>query len=396
MELKRERAIILLLAAVNFTNILDFMIMMPLGPQLKRVFELNPTQWGLVVSSYTFAAFISGIISIFYIDKFDRKKVLMLTYTGFAIGTLFCGLANSHITLLIARSVAGLFGGVLGAIVLTIVGDIIPFERRGSAMGKIMAGFSAAAALGVPFGIYFGTNYSWHIPFVATAVMSLIILLLMHYNIPNLDKHLNLEKKTNTWDSLKKIITSKNKMLGLLFMTFLILGQFTVIPFLSPYMVANVGFKEQDLLYIYLLGGIFTVITSPLIGKLSDKKGNVFVFTIFLLCSLVPTLWITHLSVTSIPFVLIITSMFFIFAGGRMIPGMAIVTATAEPELRGIYMSVRSSIQQLASGLAASLAGAIMIENADKTYGNYSIVGYVAAACSLTTIFIARKIQMKY
>ena len=174
-----ENWVIWLLAGVNFTNVLDFMIMMPLGPQLKRVFELSPTQWSSVVSSYTFAAFATGLLSVFIIDKFDRKKLLTYTYIGFTIGTFMCGMASDIVQLMIARSVAGVFGGVLGALALTVVGDVISFEKRSKAVGKVMAGFSAAAALGVPMGLYLGTKFGWEMPFYITAFVSLVNLVLL-------------------------------------------------------------------------------------------------------------------------------------------------------------------------------------------------------------------------
>lgn len=359
------------------------MIMMPLGPQIKRVFILVPSQWSTVVASYTFAAFISGILSIFVIDKFDRKRLLLIVLIGFIVGTFLCGIANSYNTMILARAVAGFFGGVLSSLVLAIVGDVIPFERRSSAMGAVMAGFSAAAALGVPFGLYFGTKFGWQLPFYVTAIFSVFILILAYYKIPFINSHLLLNKNSKPLLVVKEILLSRNKLTGFIFMALIILGQFLIIPFLSPYMVANVGFKEEQLTLIYLIGGLFTVFSGPIIGKLSDRYSNQKVFMILMLISLIPIVVITHLGSTSIPVVLIFTSMFFVFAGGRMIPAMSLVMATAEPRLRGVFMSIRSAIQQIASGLAATISGKIIIEASNKHYMHYNWVGFLAIACSL-------------
>jgi predicted MFS family arabinose efflux permease len=364
------------------------MIMMPLGPQIKRVFTLGPEQWSTVVASYTFAAFISGVLSIFVIDKFDRKRLLLIVLSGFIVGTFLCGVANSFNTMILARALAGFFGGVLSSLVLAIVGDVIPFERRSSAMGAVMAGFSAAAALGVPFGLYFGTKFGWQLPFYVTAIISVFIMILAYFKIPFINSHLVLNKNSNPLLVVREILLSRNKLTGFLFMALIILGQFLIIPFLSPYMVANVGFKEEQLTLIYLIGGMFTVFSGPFIGKLSDRYTNQKIFMILMLVSLIPILVITHLANTSIPLVLIFTSMFFVFAGGRMIPAMSLVMATAEPRLRGVFMSIRSAIQQIASGLAATISGKIIIEASDKQYLHYDWVGFLAVACSLASGYL--------
>jgi MFS transporter, DHA1 family, inner membrane transport protein len=395
-QLKKERIILLLLAGVNFLTIMDFMIMMPLAPQLKRIFEMSPTQWSSIVSSYTFAAAFSGIISIFLIDKFDRKKSLLFLMVGFCIATFLIGMSNSYFWLIISRSVAGLFGGVLGALLLAIVGDIVPNQRRGQAVGIVMAGFSAAAALGVPFGLYFGTKFSWHIPFFAISVMSVLLITGIIIVMPPIRSHLKTSKQNGVFDGIKNLLSDKNQLRGLWFMVLILFGQFSIIPFLSPYMVANVGFSEIQLIYIYLIGGVLTVFSSPLIGKMADKKGKHTVFYWLLICSLIPILGITHLPNVSIGIALIFTSLFFLFAGGRMIPASAIVIATAPPQFRGSYMSIRSSVINFASGLAAFTSGLIVTENSDGTFANYNYVGYLAAITSIASIVVIRKIFAKY
>ena len=396
IKLKKETIILLLLAGVNFLTIMDFMIMMPLAPQLKRIFEMNPTQWSTIVSSYTFAAAFSGIVSIFLIDKFDRKKSLLFLMVGFTLATFLIGLSNSYFALIVTRSIAGLFGGVLGALLLAIVGDLVPNERRGQAVGMVMAGFSAAAALGVPFGLYFGTKYSWHIPFFAISAMSVLLIIGIILVMPPIRSHLKTSKQNGIFDGIKNLWGDKNQLRGLWFMVLILFGQFSIIPFLSPYMVANVGFTESQLVYIYLVGGVLTIFSSSLIGKIADKVGKHKVFYWLLVLSLIPILAITHLLKVPIAIALFFTSLFFLFAGGRMIPASAIVIATAPPQFRGSYMSIRSAVINFASGLAAFASGLIVTENANGTFSNYNFVGYLAASTSIASIVVIRKIIAKY
>ncbi len=388
--------ILLLLALINFTNILDFMVMMPLGPQLKRTFDLGPSEWSLLIASYALSAFVSGVAAIFFIDKFDRKKFLLITYVFFIFGTFLCAIAESYEALLFGRIIAGIFGGTIASVVLAIVGDTTPPEKRATAMGIVMAGFSAAAALGVPFGIYFGTLYNWHMPFYAIVVLGVITTAMIYFIIPNITSHIAVGGKISGWTNIKKSFADKNQLIALLFMVVILFGQFSIIPFLSPYMVANVGFTENDLLYIYLFGGILSIFTSAIIGKLSDKFGKLRVFTILLFLSLIPIIIVTNLGQTPLGIVLFVTTLFFIFAGGRMIPATAIVLSTAPPQSRGAFMSIRSAVQQLGAGVAGLIAGVIVVENPDGSYSNYQYVGYIAVAMSLLSLWLIRKIVAKH
>jgi DHA1 family inner membrane transport protein len=388
--------ILLLLALINFTNILDFMVMMPLGPQLKRTFDLGPSEWSLLIASYALSAFASGVAAIFFIDKFDRKKFLLITYVFFIFGTFLCAIAKSYEALLFGRIIAGIFGGTIASIVLAIVGDTTPPEKRATAMGIVMAGFSAAAALGVPFGIYFGTLYNWHMPFYAIVVLGVITTAMIYFIIPNITSHIAIGGKISGWTNIKNSFADKNQLIALIFMVVILFGQFSIIPFLSPYMVANVGFTENDLLYIYLFGGIVSIFTSAIIGKLSDKFGKLRVFTILLFLSLIPIVIVTNLGQTPLGIVLFVTTLFFIFAGGRMIPATAIVLSTAPPQSRGAFMSIRSAVQQLGAGVAGLIAGVIVVENPDGSYSNYQYVGYIAVVMSLLSLWLIKKIVAKH
>ncbi len=375
---------------------MDFMIMMPLGPQLNRIFDLDPSDWSLVVSSYTYTAAISAFASIFVIDRFDRKKSLLFLYAGFILGTLGVGLSNTFETLLLTRSITGIFGGIINAVTLTIVGDLVPYEKRAAATGIIAAGFSAAAALGVPFGLYLGTVFWWQVPFLVIAGFSVLLWLYSYRAIPSITGHIDQEHPMKRWEGLTSILKDGNQLRALLLMMVLIGGHFMIVPWLSPYMVANVGFEEIELTYIYLLGGSLTIFTSPIIGRIADIYGKKRIFVLVLLISLIPIYFITNLGQTEVYLVLIITSIFFIFAGGRMAPVTAIVISTAPPRNRGGFMSIRASMQNLAAGIAAYASGLIVMEGGDGLYRNFDTVGLVSIFSGLATIIILRFVYPKY
>lgn len=389
----KERLLLITLAAINFTNIMDFMIMMPLGPQLMRLFDITPQQFGLMVSSYTLSAGISGFCTAFIVDKFDRKRFLQVLYIGFLLGTLACGLAPTFELLMAARIFTGIFGGVLGAIVLAIVGDVIPFERRGQAMGFIMAAFSAASVFGVPFGLWIATEFTWHAPFLFLAILALPVQFCIYKFVPSLKTHLKAAQQNSVWQTLQNITSNPNQRKAITFMMVVMFGHFSIIPFLSPYMVSNVGFTEHQLSYIYLFGGLCTIVSSPFIGKLSDKVGKLKVFTWFVSLSCIPVLFITNMPRIDIWFALIATSAFFAISSGRFIPAQAMVTATVSPQNRGSFMSIVSSMQQLSAGLASYIAGVIIVKQPSGEMSNYNLVGFISVAGALLTLILVRRIR---
>lgn len=392
--LKKERILLITLAAINFTNIMDFMIMMPLGPQLMRIFDITPQQFGLVVSAYTLSAGISGFCSAFFVDRFDRKSILTFLYTGFLIGTLACGLAPTYALLLTARILTGLFGGVLGALILSIIGDVIPFERRGQAMGMIMAAFSVASVFGVPFGLFIANQFDWHAPFIFLAIIGLPVMYFVLKYVPSITDHIhNKENRPNPVAILQGITSDPNQRKAISLMMMLMFGHFSIIPFLSPFLVSNVGFEESQLAYVYAVGGVLTIFSSPLIGKWADKFGKLKIFTIFVLLCTVPIFLLTNMPRVEIWMALIVTGAFFVFSGGRFIPAQAMVTSTVKPETRGSFMSISSSLQQLSAGAASYIAGVIVVKQPSGELLNYNWVGYISIVATVICLFLARRIR---
>jgi DHA1 family inner membrane transport protein len=382
-----------LLAFIKFTQIMDFMIMMPLGPQLERLWDISPQEFGLLVAAYTFSAGIVGLMGSFFVDRFDRKYALIFLYVGFLIGTFACALSESYESLLVARCATGAFGGLLGATVLSIVGDLTTPKNRSETMGIIMAAFSAASVFGVPFGLFLADKLSWQAPFLFLGVVGIPVLILNVLMMPSVSDHLGKEKP-KPLALLSEMLGKSNAISAHIFIVLLMLGQFSVITFIAPYMVSNVGFTEGELAYIYLAGGFVTFFSSPWFGKLADRFGQYKFFTVVTPLSLIPLWGITNLPKINLYAVIVITSCMFILISGRIIPAMTMITSSVRPERRGGFMSINSAIQQLGAGIASYVAGLIVIKTASGERQDYNMVGYLAITASIIAILVAKRLKV--
>lgn len=387
----------IILGLVLFSNILESMILMPLASTIKVELSMNEKEWGIAISAYLFSAFVSGIISIFMIDRFDRKKFLLVLYAFFILGTFFCGIAQSYEFLVFARIFAGFFGGVISAVVLAMVGDLISPEHRGKATGIVMAGFSSAAALGIPLGLFLGLRWSWHMPFFFILGMSIITWFLIAAQLPTMVGHLQrISDSYKSWHIIGRVAKNRNQIRALIFTCTILFGQFAIIPYLADYVEHNIGFEKTELVWMYFCGGALTFVTNPFVGVLADKNGQLKMFLIMMLISCIPILMITSMGENPMPLVLIATSSFFVFAGGRNIPGTALVLSTAAPHERGGFMSIRSAMQQLASGIAVMLGSFIIYQDETGKYFNFEYVGYLAVGTSIASYFLLRTIKQQY
>jgi predicted MFS family arabinose efflux permease len=389
-----ERLLVLVLACVQFTNIMDFMVLMPLGPQLMRVMQISPREFSFLVAAYTLSASAASFLTALYIDRFDRKRALMFLYAGFALSTLLCGLATEYAALLAGRLIAGAFGGVCGAAVFAVVGDAIPQERRGSATGTVSTAFSIAAIAGVPAGLFLATAFDWRAPFLALVALCLLVLGGIVRLVPPMRKHIDAATHdASPLRRVKGILRDPNHRWALALPATMVFGGFSVIPFLSPYAVANVGLGEADLPYIYLFGGLATAFTSRYIGRLSDRHGKRETFAMVAGLSIVPILLITNLPPAPVWVLVACTTLFMVFISGRVVPAMALVTASAQPRVRGGLMSFNSALQHLSSGLASLSAGRIIGQTETGALTRYWAVGLIAVACTLLAIAISRRIK---
>ncbi|HEX4924950.1 MAG TPA: MFS transporter [Bdellovibrionales bacterium] len=392
MFTRQEKLLLFFLATIQFNHIVDFMIMMPLGPVVMRELQMTPAQFGLVISSYTFTAGIMGFLAAFFLDRFDRKRALVFLTIGFAVGTLLCSVAPSFLLLAAARSTAGAFGGVLSSVVMAIIGDAIAPDRRGTAMGIVMAGFSAASVLGVPFSLYLANLFNWHAPFVFLGTMALFMAVALSTLLPPMNAHL-ARKRDPPLRVVIELVSTRQTAARLLFMALLIFGQFTIIPFLSPSLVANAGLPEAQLPLVYLVGGFCTIFSSPAWGRLSDRFGYRRVALIGITISLVPFYIITNLSVIPVWLLLVIVAIMFICMGGRMIPVMTMMTSSVPPEKRGSFMSLTSSVQQLSSSIGAAVAGATVVTLSDGRLAHYDRVGLIAITSSALAVLLLYNMQ---
>lgn len=389
LKKKDETILILLLFSVQFTHILDFVIMMPLGPTFMRFFHIGPREFSYVVSSYGFAAACGGFVSSFFMDYFDRKKSLIFLYSGFIIGTLFCALAFNHHALIAARAVAGMFGGVLNGLLFSILGDSIPEERRGQRTGTVMSAFGLASVVGIPTGLFLANKYTWHTPFIFLAGISFVVLFFIIKKMNPVTAHLGGKKV-----SLKELLLTPNHARAYWLSLFIILSGFMVIPFVSPYMVKNVGLSESELPFLYFFGGICTFITSNYIGKLSDAHGKKKMFYIVGTLSIIPILTTTHLPRLPLSIALIANCLFFILVSGRFVPIMALIVSSVAPPQRGAFMSINSAIQSLGIGLASFVSGALITTNAHGELLHYGLVGFLSVGLTLFCLYLASRIKI--
>ena len=388
---KRERYFLFSLAGIQFTHILDFMIMMPLGPEFIRVLNINTHQFGLLLSSYTFAAAAAGIFATYYIDRFERRQLLLTLYAFFIIATLACGFAPSYETLFIARAFAGAFGGILGSLVQTIVADSIPFERRGKALGTVMAAFSVSTVAGVPLSLFLANHITflgWRAPFLFIGLVSTLILYIGYRHIPKIAGHLDHVHEGSRFSQILNIMRAPQNLKAFLFMALIMITGFSVIPYIALYFPTNVGINNSYIPLIYLFGGVATLLSSRFIGQMADRYGKVTVFKVLAIISLIPLIVTTNLPVTPLWIVLINSTAFFVLVSGRMIPAMAMISQVVEPKIRGTFMSLIGSVQMLGSGIASVVAGMIVTIGPDGMMEHYNLVGYGAAVCGLLTFWL--------
>ena len=392
----RERLLLWSLAAINFTHIVDFMVMMPLGPQLTKLFHLTDAQFGLLVSAYSLAAGVSGLLVSMVIDRFERKRALLIVYAGFAMATVACGLAPTYGALMAARVAAGLFGGVLGALVQTIVGDAVPFERRGQAMGVVMSAFSLSTVAGVPVSLWLASSWGWHMPFFVIGLVSMLVLIAAWRTVPAMRGHLTGVSVQRPISQLWLVLKEANHWRAFILSMLMLSGSFSIIPYITIYTTTNLGLTAQQVPYIYFAGGIATLFTAGLWGRLTDRWGKVQMFRWISLAAVVPMMALTHLQTGSLPVLLLVTTTFFVFVSGRMIPGMALMTAAPEPALRGSFMSINGALQSLAMGVSAWVGGLLISRSPSGLVEGYGRAGWFAFATTLVMVWWVGRLRLTY
>ena len=389
-----QKIIIAILALLQFTVILDFMVISPLGDILMKTLDMTTSNFGFAVSAYAFSAGISGLLAAGFADKFDRKKLLIFFYTGFIIGTVFCAFSSSYMMLLMARIVTGLFGGVIGSVSLAIVTDLFVIHQRGRVMGFIQMAFATSQILGIPVGLYFANNWGWHSAFIMIAVLGVLILIAIITQMQPIVKHLEVQSDKSPFLHLWHTLSNKQYQIGFASIAFLSVGGFMLQPFGSAFLVNNIKISHLELPMVFFFTGLSVLFIMPLVGKLSDKISKFKLFAAGSILSIIMILIYTNLNPIPLWEIVVINMILFMGIMSRMIPATTLNTAIPGLEDRGAYMSISSSLQQIAGGIAAVCAGYIVHQKTKTApLENYDILGYVIAIITLCSIFFIWRVN---
>jgi MFS transporter, DHA1 family, inner membrane transport protein len=389
INIKNEKLYIFILATIQFAHMVDFVIMMPLGPVMMKQFLITPAKFGLLVSSYNYSAGICAIFFAIIADKFNRKTLLILSKIGFILGTIFCGLSQSYSTLLISRIITGAFGGVLNALILTIITDLVPFQRRGKAMSVIISSFSFASVIGVPLGLAIADYFHWKYTFYFISFFSTIILFFAFRVLPDLSFKI---VDSNAFYILKKylkVLSNIKYLKAYLLMLCMSLTMFMLIPYLAPYAVKNIGIKTYELKYMYFFGGLATIFTARLFGKLTDKLGSLKVYITLSLISCVPIILYTNAGVMNLFYYILLGTLFMTIISGRMIPAMTLVSAIPKDQDRGSFMSLLYSVRSIGTATATLIGGMMIIDHTDRLE-NFNHVGWTSIVLIILSLFLAK------
>ncbi len=394
-----EMFVIAILALLQFTVILDFMVLSPLGAILMDTLKVTTSQFGLVVSAYAFSAGAAGLLTAGFADKFDRKKLLLFFYTGFIIGTVLCAIAPSYQMLLGARIITGIFGGVIGSISFAIITDLFKMEVRGRVMGFVQMAFAASQVLGLPIGLLLANSFGWHAPFWMIAGAGIILGMVIFFKLKPVDHHLKIGIEKNAFQHLLHTVTRADYAKAFFATTLLATGGFMLMPFGSAYSINNLGITMAQLPLVYLVTGAFSIIFGPLTGKLSDKIGKFNIFFIGSIISISMVAIYTHLGITPLWELITLNVILFVGISSRMIASSALLTAVPDANDRGAFMSINASTQQISGGIASIIAGLIVVQSSSGKLENYDILGYVVMSSMLLAIvmiyFLNRRIQKK-
>lgn len=384
----RERTLLWLLAFTQFTVIMDFMVMMPLGPQIMAAFQISPAQFATAVSAYSWCAGLSGLFAATYIDRFDRKQLLLIVYGLFALSNLGCAVTTDFHMMLLSRAFAGLTGGVLGSIVMAVMSDVIPAERRGAATGIVMTSFSMAAIAGVPMGVLLGAHFGWQSAFYLLVVLSAVIMLIAYHIVPLLNAHLAKGRgnMSDILSNLWRLLTQVNHLRAFMLTMLLMISNMLVIPFISPMLVGNLHVRPEYITWVYMVGGLATLFTARRIGRMSDRFGQVKVFRVVALFSIIPILVVTHLPHLPLLAIIAIFPFFMVSISGRSIPVQALMTSIPQPEQRGAFLSINSAIQSLGTGMGAWIGGLLLSKGDADSIVGYGHNGWIAVGLTLLSV----------
>jgi predicted MFS family arabinose efflux permease len=388
-----QKFVVGVLAFLQFTIILDFMIISPLGAMMMPTLNITPHQFGWAVSSYAFSAGVSGFLAAGFADRFDRKKLLLFFYIGFMVGTLLCALANTYPLLLLARIVTGLFGGVIGSVALAIATDLFPLEMRGRVMGLMSTAFAASQVLGLPAGLFFANHWDWHAPFFAILAIALPAGMVILLRMKPVADHLALKQERSPLMHLVHTVFEPRFGLAFVLVTLLPTGGYMLMPFGTAFIVNNVGMSFAVIPVIYLITGLAAVFVGPLVGKASDRFGKFPTFCFGTALSVIMVVIWTNIGHVPLAWVIVINVILFAGIFSRMIPAQALVSAIPGPTQRGAFNAVSASLQQLAGGVSSGVAGLIIVQMPDGRLEHFDWIGYVVVAVALVSLVLMYRVH---
>lgn len=390
-----QKFVILILALTQFSVILDFMVMSPLGDMLMKSMNITPSQFGLAVSAYAISAGISGLLTAGFADRYDRKKLLMFFYTGFIVGTVLCGMASTYWLLIAARIFTGIFGGVIGSISMAIITDLFDIHHRGRVMGFIQMGFGASQVMGIPISLYIANHWGWQSPFIMVAILGAAIAVLILMRLQPVTKHLELQQDRNAFSHLWHTISKRHYRIGFLTTALLSLGGFMMMPFGSAFAINNLKITTYELPLLFMMAGVGTLFIMPMVGKLSDKIDKFKLFAMATVWMSIVVVVYTNLGPTPLWMVVAINILMMMGIMSRMVPSTALVTAIPEAADRGAFMSINSSLQQIAGGFAAAVAGMIVVQkNKMAPIEHYDTLGYIMIGLSVLCVFMLYRVSV--
>jgi predicted MFS family arabinose efflux permease len=390
-----QKLIIALIAFLQFTIILDFMVLSPLGAIIMPALQVTPGQFGLLVSTYAFSAGLSGMLASGFSDRFDRKRLLLFFYTGFVLGTLLCALARSYHFLLFARMITGLFGGVIGSIVLAITTDLFEYRLRGRVMGVVQTAFAASNVLGIPLALALSNRWGWNAPFLLIVGTSLIVGVVIVLKMQPVRAHLARAPDRSAVHHFLHTVSTRRYLQGFATTAFLTIGGFMLMPFMSAFTVHDLGIPVDRLPLMYMITGACSMIAGPLIGRAADAWGKFRIFFFGCTLTILMVTLYTHLGVTPFALVVAISIAMFIGVSSRMIASSALISAIPNATDRGSYMAISASIQQVSGGIAAAIGGAIIVQRPDGGLEHMDILGYLLTASTLISLSLMYRIQRR-
>ncbi|MFA7272574.1 MAG: MFS transporter [Crocinitomicaceae bacterium] len=388
-----QKFVIAILAIVQFTVILDFMVLSPLGAIVLEKLSITTQEFALVVSAYAVSAGISGLATAGFADKFDRKKILLFFYAGFIVGTLLCAIAPNYEYLLAARIFTGVFGGVMSSISYAIITDLFPIEKRGSVMGYVQTAFAASQVLGIPFGLYVANKIDWHAPFYIIVGFSVLVAVIVAFRLKPISDHIAANRDRKPIAHMRQTLSNKNYLIGFTATILLSTGGYMLMPFGSEFANENLGLSLDELPFLYMVTGLFSMFFGPFIGRVSDRIGK---FKIFIFGTLTTILFVaiyTNLGITPLWLAILLNIVLFIGINSRIVASSALITAVPEPQDRGAYMSINSSVQQISGAFASLLAGAIVYQALDGKLMNYPLLGGTVILTMVISIFLMQRVD---